>query len=94
MDDYISDEYVDVDSFTGGSLDQLKFDGDKWVCPFCGYDCFTQSVIAENYVVLWTKGKVLVESDDYQGSWQGIDRGNIRCGRCYRELDAPDGALE
>lgn len=94
MDDYISDESVDVDSLAGSSLDQLKFDGDKWVCPFWGCDYFVQTVIAVNFVMFTNNNGVLVESADYQGSWQGIDCGNIRCAKCNKELDAPDEALE
>jgi hypothetical protein len=75
-------------------MSALKFDGDKWVCPFCGCDYFTQSVIAENCVFLWTEGKVLVESDDFEGSWQVIDRGNVRCGKCDKDVSVPDGVLE
>ncbi|MCS6863138.1 MAG: hypothetical protein NZT92_22760 [Abditibacteriales bacterium] len=57
------------------NMNKLRFDGNKWFCPFCGYDSFTQSVIAENHMVLWTEGKVLVESDDFEGSWQVVDNG-------------------
>jgi hypothetical protein len=75
-------------------MSALKFDGDKWVCPFCGCDYFVQTVMAENFVVFTNNNNVLVERDAYQGSWQGIGRGNIRCGECDEELDVPDGALE
>jgi hypothetical protein len=73
-------------------MNEVKFDGEKWICPFCGGDLFTQTVVAENYVTIWTENKVLVHSDDFEGSWEVTDTGNVCCAKCGKEVYVPDHA--
>lgn len=63
----------------------------EWLCPHCGHNDFFQHVAAQNYVVLSTHNQsTLVESDDFNGSWENIQRLNTICGNCQKAVSIPD----
>ncbi len=63
----------------------------SWTCWNCNHTEFTQMIIAENYVTLISgDATTMIESDDFQGSWEVTNRGAIICENCRREVSLPD----
>ncbi len=66
---------------------------ENWCCDKCGSTQFQQTVIAQNYVTLSSgDASTLVESDDFEGSWEVTDRADVVCAGCGTSLKLPDSA--
>ena len=64
---------------------------EKWNCWNCGHDEFRQRVVAENFVALSSgDATTLIESDDFVGSWEVLDRGATTCEQCAVDAEIPD----
>ena len=73
-------------------MNELRLEDGKWACASCGCDYFTETVVAQNYVALHTDDGVLVESHEFQGSWEVTERLAVRCANCLQEVSVPEHA--
>ena len=66
-----------------------------YVCPYCGYNEFIQTVIGNNAVAYVTNDAgQFVESHDFIASWEAVNRGPLRCCKCDRAVCGPDKSEE
>ena len=66
-----------------------------YVCPYCVYNEFIQTVIDNNAVAyVANNAGQFVESCDFIASWEAVSRGPLRCCKCDRAVCGPDGPEE